>query len=126
MVRRRIPLSRSFVGSPPPESVAGRVARSLGTIEAVARSTLAISTINPFRPMYAAGLASAAGLAGLTLAAKQVLARGELRRKQRGPCCILEISGCHGFHAGTTARYQVPHASTVPYRANSTVTDTVL
>ena len=45
--------------------------------------------------MYAAGLASAAGLAGLTLAAKQVLARGESRRKQRGPCCILEISGCH-------------------------------
>ena len=66
------------------------------TIEAVARSSLRrLSAMNPFRPMYAAGLASAAGLAGLTLAAKQVLARGESRRKQRGPCCILEISGCH-------------------------------
>ena len=43
---------------------------------------------------YAMGLAGAAGLAGVTLLANKVKNMGEARRRQRGPCCILEIGGC--------------------------------
>ena len=44
--------------------------------------------------VYAVGLAGAAGGLGVTLLAKKVKGMTEASRRQRGPCCILEIGGC--------------------------------
>jgi hypothetical protein len=47
-----------------------------------------------FKSMWAAGLAGATGLAGVGMLAKKVSEMGQARRRQRGPCCVLEMIGC--------------------------------